>query len=265
MADAHDEHMALVRCADGDVIECVEFQRILQQLGSQVVPTHVTSTRRLMMLRFLCKITFLFTKGNLWETKGTYGHYMLLLGSFYLRCPAHFRMQNTPEAYVARAADPDSPPRRRYQENWWPRTVFPVCFEVSFGTPQQLDLVSQGGSEGRAAVVRSFQFAVHGASTGHSTSRLRSRNQKYGKFVVFVGRCFTALIHCLLWFNPRRALCILVNTKDALRHEIEDVKPLALGIHEQEGLPPTECWAKAAWCLSHISSRDLRPMFTLRS
>ena len=33
MADAHDEHMALVRCADGDVIECVEFQRILQEPG----------------------------------------------------------------------------------------------------------------------------------------------------------------------------------------------------------------------------------------
>ena len=34
--------------------------------------------------------------------------------------------------------------------------------------------------------------------------------------------------------------------KESLRHEIEEVKPLAAGIHEHEGLPPTECWAKAA-------------------
>ena len=35
MADAHDEHMAIVRSADADYIESIEFQHVLQRPGCQ--------------------------------------------------------------------------------------------------------------------------------------------------------------------------------------------------------------------------------------
>ena len=31
LADAHDEHMAIVRSADADKIECIEFQEVIQR------------------------------------------------------------------------------------------------------------------------------------------------------------------------------------------------------------------------------------------
>ena len=81
MADAHDEHMAIVRAADADTIDNVLFQDALQ--GSEPkVPWkrgHNLSSQSVHLLRFLCKINYLFTRGKLWETKGTYGHFMLRL------------------------------------------------------------------------------------------------------------------------------------------------------------------------------------------
>ena len=40
--------------------------------------------------------------------------------------------------------------------------------------------------------------------------------------------------------------------QDSLREQLDDLKPLAIGIHENEGLGPTESWAKAAGVLAAL-------------
>ena len=45
------------------------------------------------------------------------------------------------------------------------------------------------------------------------------------------------------------------NNKDGLIDEIEDVKPLAVGLQAQTGKSPVESWARAAGCLDAVAGK----------
>ena len=80
LADAHDEHMLLVRMADKDKVDKCELQQeLFRHLGTAGKEFELRQVIVTCFLRFVSRVTFLFTKGKLWQTKGTYGHFLLQL------------------------------------------------------------------------------------------------------------------------------------------------------------------------------------------